>query len=111
MEKPLVYRTRHFLLVSKLSLGILSSDACEKQTCFILMLPVAGTVGMQNIYLFLCFLQLKKEATSSSTMPSVVRVVGVAYTPSCTKGKEVNKFFNSQFQFICCCDHTFHTKY
>ena len=88
------------------------SFACEKQMCFILTLPVAGTVGMQNIYLFIsCFLQLKKEATSSSTMPSEVHVVGVAYTPSCTKGKEVNKFFNSQFQFICCCDHTSHIKH
>ena len=65
---------------------------------------------MKNIYLFSVFLQLKKEATSSSTMPSVVHVVGVVYTPSCTKGKEVNNFFNSQFQFICCCNHTSHIK-
>ena len=43
-------------------------------------------------------------------MPSVVHVVGVVYTPSCTKGKEVNNFFNSQFQFICCCNHTSHIK-
>ena len=52
------------------------------------------SLGMQNIYLFiyLCFLQLKKESTSSSTMPSVVHVVGVVYTPSCTKGKEVITF-------------------
>ena len=68
---------------------MMPSFACEKQTRFILTLPVASTVGMQIfIYLFiLCFLQLKKEATSSSIMPSVV---GVAYTPSCTKGEEVN---------------------
>ena len=43
-------------------------------------------------------------------MPSVVHVVGVVYTPSCTKAKEVNNFFNSQFQFICCCNHTSHIK-
>ena len=67
------------------------------------------SLGMQNIY-FSVFLQLKKEATSSSAMPSVVHVVGVVYTPSCTKGKEVNNFFNSQFQFICCCNHTSHIK-
>ena len=68
------------------------------------------SLGMQNIYLFSVFLQLKKEATSSSTMPSVVHVVDMVYTPSCTKGKEVNNFFNSQFQFICCCNHTSHIK-
>ena len=48
----------------------------------------------------MCFLQLTKKATSNSTMPLVAHVVGMAYTPSCIKGEEVNNFSTANFSLF-----------